>query len=129
MQRYAEQAGKSSLAQRIVGILGAILPGSTAGNLARLGIRIGAGTVLMKYSRDDEAQADAVSAVIMYKAGFNPKAMAEFFQKLEQVDSEPAAENLCEQQRDVRRREATLVLGQPSFLLRWPNNPTDRPHY
>jgi beta-barrel assembly-enhancing protease len=84
MQHSAKQAGKASLAQGIVGILGAVLPGNTAGDVARLGIQIGAGTVFMKYSRDDEAQADAVGAIIMYGAGFNPKAMAEFFQKLEQ---------------------------------------------
>ena len=84
MQHSAKQAGKASLAQGILGILGAVLPGSTAGDIARLGIQIGAGTVFMKYSRDDEAQADAVGAIIMYEAGFNPRAMAEFFQKLEQ---------------------------------------------
>jgi Zn-dependent protease with chaperone function len=84
MQHSAKQVAKASLAQGIAGILGAILPGNTAGNIARLGIQIGAGTVFMKYSRDDEAQADAVGAIIMYEAGFNPRAMAEFFQKLEQ---------------------------------------------
>jgi hypothetical protein len=40
--------------------------------------------VLMKYSRSDEAQADSVGAIILYKAGYNPKAMADFFQKLEE---------------------------------------------
>jgi len=38
--------------------------------------------VILKYSREDEAQADAVGAIIMYKAGFNPQAMADFFQML-----------------------------------------------
>ncbi|HKV27675.1 MAG TPA: M48 family metallopeptidase, partial [Candidatus Acidoferrales bacterium] len=84
MQHSAKRVGKTSVARSILGILGAILPGNTAGNIARLGIQIGAGTVLMKYSRDDEAQADAVGAIIMYKAGFDPKAMAQFFEKLEQ---------------------------------------------
>jgi len=84
MQHSAKQAANASLAQGILGILGAVLPGNTAGDIARLGIQIGAGTVFMKYSRDNEAEADAVGAIIMYEAGFNPKAMAEFFQKLEQ---------------------------------------------
>jgi hypothetical protein len=39
--------------------------------------------MLMKYSRADEAQADSVGAIIMYKAGYNPKAMADFFSILE----------------------------------------------
>ena len=60
-----------------------MLPGTPAGNIARLGVQIGAGTIFMRYSRKDEAQADAVGAIIMYKAGYNPKSLAEFFQKLE----------------------------------------------
>src|SRR5205823_418915 len=34
------------------------------------------------YSRGDEAQADAVGAIILWKAGINPVALADFFQKL-----------------------------------------------
>jgi len=83
MQHSAKQAPKQEIAQVIAGIAGAVLGGSTAGNLAKLGIQFGAGTMLMKYSRADEAQADAVGAIIMYKAGYNPKAMADFFTTLE----------------------------------------------
>ncbi|HYL15412.1 MAG TPA: M48 family metallopeptidase [Terriglobales bacterium] len=83
MQHSVKQASKESVAQVVLGVLGGVLPGGTAGNLARLGIQIGAGTMFLKYSRGDEAQADAVGAIIMYKAGYNPRAMAEFFQKLE----------------------------------------------
>ena len=85
LQHSAKRAGNASLAQGILGILGGVLPNNAVGNITRLGIQIGAGTVFMKYSRDDEAQADAVGAIIMYEVGFNPKAMAEFFQKLEQI--------------------------------------------
>src|SRR5438128_3676182 len=41
MQHSAKQAGKTSTLQGIAGILGAILPGTTAGNIARLGIQLG----------------------------------------------------------------------------------------
>ncbi len=84
MQHSAKQAPKAAVAQIFAGIAGAVLGGSAAGNLARMGIQFGAGTLLMKYSRHDEAQADSVGAIIMYKAGYNPKAMADFFTKLEQ---------------------------------------------
>src|SRR5947209_2954901 len=84
MQHSAKQAPKATWAQIIAGLGGAVLPQSGLGNLARMGVQIGAGTMLMKYSRKDEAQADAVGAIIMYRAGYNPKAMADFFQKLEQ---------------------------------------------
>ena len=83
MQHSAKQAGKTSTLQGLAGILGAVLPGNAAGNIARLGIQLGAGTLSLKYSRSDEAQADAVGAIIAYRAGYNPKGMADFFQKLE----------------------------------------------
>jgi Zn-dependent protease with chaperone function len=82
MQHSAKQAPKQEWAN-IIGALGGLFGGSTAGNLARLGIQIGAGTLLMRYSRKDESQADAVGAIIMYKAGYNAQAMADFFEKLE----------------------------------------------
>jgi hypothetical protein len=82
MQHSAKQAPKASVAQIIAGLAGAVLPQSGLGNLARMGVQIGAGGVLMKYSRGDEAQADSVGAIIMYKAGYNPQAMADFFETL-----------------------------------------------
>ena len=84
MQHSAKQASKQSLTQGLAGLLGAILPGGVGGNLARLGVQLGTGFISLKYSRKDEAQADAGGAIITYKAGYNPKAMADFFKKLEQ---------------------------------------------
>jgi hypothetical protein len=84
MQHSAKQAPKAEMAQIIAGLAGAVLGGSVGGRLASMGIQFGAGTMLMKYSRGDEAQADAVGAIIMYKDGYNPQAMADFFTKLEQ---------------------------------------------
>ena len=83
MQHSAKQAPKQEWAN-ILGSLGGLL-GGTAGDLAKMGIQFGAGTFLMRYSRQDEAQADAVGAIIMYKAGYNPREMAVFFQNLEKV--------------------------------------------
>jgi len=82
MQHSAKQAGKAQWTS-LLGALGGLFGGGAAGNLARIGIQLGAGTLMMKYSRGDEAQADAVGAIIMYKAGYNPKALADFFEKLE----------------------------------------------
>ncbi len=86
MQHSAKQMGKESTLQGLAGLAGAILGGSNSmwAGLARAGIQIGAGTVMLKYSRGDEAQADAVGAIIMYKAGFNPIELANFFETLAQ---------------------------------------------
>jgi len=81
MQHSAKQAGKAQWAG-LLGALGGLFGNGTGASLARLGIQLGAGTLMMKYSRGDEAQADAVGAIIMYKAGYNPRALADFFEKL-----------------------------------------------
>jgi predicted Zn-dependent protease len=84
MRHSAKMAVKQSYAQGIAGVLGAILGSGVAGSVARLGLGLGVGSYLLKYSRTDEAQADAGGAVIMYRAGYNPVEMANFFKKLEQ---------------------------------------------
>ena len=84
MQHSVKQASKQSMTQGLLGVLGSVLGSGTVGSLARAGIGIGAGVLSLKYSRGDEAQADAVGAIIMYKAGYDPKALPAFFQKLEQ---------------------------------------------
>ena len=53
------------------------------GQLAQLGIGLGANSVLLKYSRDAESDADLLGARMMAKAGYNPMEMARFFEKLE----------------------------------------------
>jgi predicted Zn-dependent protease len=83
MQHSAKQLGKAQWTSLLAGIAGAVMPQSGLGDLARMGIQFGAGTVMMKYSRSDEAQADSVGAIIMYKAGYNPKALSDFFTMLE----------------------------------------------
>jgi hypothetical protein len=52
------------------------------GQLAQYGIQFGAQGLMLKYSRSDESQADAVGTIILYKAGYDPQAMADFFKTL-----------------------------------------------
>ena len=84
MQHSAKQQDKSSLLQGLAELAGAAAGnlGGIAGTAAQTGIQLGAGSLLLKYSRGDEAQADAVGAIILWKAGINPIALADFFQKL-----------------------------------------------
>ena len=86
MQHSIKQMKKQQLQQGVVGILGAVLgqSGGTTAALARLGIGLGSGMLSLKYSRSDEAQADSVGAVLMYKVGYQPVELAQFFQTLEQ---------------------------------------------
>jgi Zn-dependent protease with chaperone function len=93
MQHSAKQAGKAELTAGLAGlagaILGATLGGGLVGQLAQAGIQFGAQGIILKYSRTDEAQADEVGAIILYKAGYNPQALADFFQKLGSQAGQP----------------------------------------
>jgi len=92
MQHSAKQAGKAQTTGLIAGIAGAVLGGAVggmAGELGQMGINMGAQGLMLKYSRSDESQADAVGAIILYKAGYNPQAMADFFKKLESEGGSP----------------------------------------
>ena len=78
-----KQGTTQAAGQILGGLLGAVF-GGAAGALANMGAQLGAGVISMRYSRADEAQADAVGAIIMYKAGYNPIRLAQFFLRLEQ---------------------------------------------
>jgi predicted Zn-dependent protease len=84
MQHSAKQAGKAQTTSMIAGIASAVMGGrgGMIGQLGQMGIQMGAQGLMMKYSRGDESQADAVGATILYKAGYNPQGMADFFQTM-----------------------------------------------
>lgn len=69
----------------IIATLGGAMAGggSMLGNLAQLGIGLGANSVLMKYSRGAESDADLLGMHTMAKAGYDPIEMARFFEKLQ----------------------------------------------
>ncbi|HET7099955.1 MAG TPA: M48 family metallopeptidase, partial [Terriglobia bacterium] len=85
MQHSIKQMQKNQVPNAIAGlgqILGQMI-GGVGGAVASIGGQLGGGMLSMKYSRSDEAQADAVGAIIMYKAGYDPRQMAVFFETLE----------------------------------------------
>jgi hypothetical protein len=89
MQHSAKQAGKGQTTSMLAGVAAAVLGGTVGqkagglvGQLGQMGIQMGAQGLLMKYSRNDESQADAVGAVILYKAGYNPQSMVDFFKTM-----------------------------------------------
>jgi len=90
MQHSAKQAHKEETTGILAGIADAALgatvggkAGGMVGQVGQMGIQMGAQGLMLKYSRSDESQADAVGAMILYKAGYNPQAMADFFKTLE----------------------------------------------
>src|SRR5712671_7962820 len=77
------QASKAQLAQGAAGIFGGLFGGSTGGALLTEGVTLGAGGLLLRYSRSDETQADVMGTQALYDSGYDPRAMAQFFEKLE----------------------------------------------
>jgi hypothetical protein len=77
------QASKTQLAQGAAGIFGGLFGGSTGGDLLTEGVALGAGGLLLRYSRGDETQADVMGTQVLYDTDYDPRAMAQFFEKLE----------------------------------------------
>ncbi len=77
------QASKAQMLQGAAGIFGGLFGGSTGGALLTQGVALGAGGVLLHYSRSDETQADVLGTQALYDTGYDPRAMAQFFEKLE----------------------------------------------
>jgi hypothetical protein len=89
MQHSAKQAGKAQTTGMLAGIASAVLGGTVGnkagglvGQLGQMGLQVGAQGLMMKYSRNDESQADTVGSVILYKAGYNPQGMVDFFKTM-----------------------------------------------
>lgn len=83
LRHGTNQASKANLIQLPAMLAGAVTGGSMIGQLAELGIGFGASSVLLKFSRNAERDADLLGARMMAGAGYNPIEMARFFEKLE----------------------------------------------
>jgi hypothetical protein len=80
LRHGTNQASKAYLAQAGLGILGGLLGRkSNASQIVGSIGGVGLNAVFLKFSRDDEYQADAVGAEMMAKSGYDPVAMATFF--------------------------------------------------
>jgi predicted Zn-dependent protease len=87
----ASKAGKYQLGQVGAQILGAII-GGTAGEVVSQGGQLYLGARFLKYSREYEKQADILGAQIMARSGYDPRAMATMFQRIEREGGNRAPE-------------------------------------
>lgn len=110
MQHSAKQMQKNAVPSIIAGlgqVLGSMI-GGVGGAIASVGGQLGGGLLSMKYSRADESQADAVGAIIMYRAGYNPKALASFFERLASDTGSGGPQFLSDHPNPGNREEAIL---------------------
>ena len=83
LRHGTNQASKAEFANGVLGIADGIFGGSTGGALlSKLGA-FAAGGVLLRYSRTAESQADVMGTQVLYDSGYDPRALAQFFEKLE----------------------------------------------
>jgi predicted Zn-dependent protease len=79
----ASQISKGMIANGLLGLLGAVLGNAGGARTAQTGAQVIAGGYMMKFSRDDEREADRVGAEILRRAGWDPRGMLEFLQILQ----------------------------------------------
>jgi hypothetical protein len=94
LRHGTNQASKAYIAQAGLSILGGIIGGNRSNTdeiVNALG-GFGLNALFLKYSRDDESEADAFGAKIMADAGYDPLEMADFFEKLRQAEARDPSE-------------------------------------
>src|SRR5213593_2095523 len=83
LRHGTHQASKAYMTQAGLGILGGLLGrGGNSGQVIQAVGGLGLNALFLKFSRDMEYQADTVGAQIMARSGYDPRAMADFFQVL-----------------------------------------------
>jgi len=83
LRHGTNQATKAYAWQVPLGVLGGALGNNAVGAVAQAIGGFAVNSVLLKYSRTAESQADILGTQILYDSGYDPRAMAQFFEKIE----------------------------------------------
>jgi predicted Zn-dependent protease len=78
----ADQITKGLVANGLLGLLGAMLGNDGGARAAQVAAQVLAGGYMLKFSRDDEREADRVGARIMRQAGWDSREMIAFMEIL-----------------------------------------------
>src|SRR5262245_15304830 len=73
---------------QLAGQIGGAVVGGAAGSYIAQGSQFGLGTMLLRYSRDVEKQADIMGAQIMARAGYDPRELAHMFETIQKQSQE-----------------------------------------
>ena len=86
-QHAAERITKQLVANGLIGTMGALLGNDRSAQRAQLGARLLAGGYMLKFSRQDEREADDVGAVMVRRAGWDARQMVGFMENLAREQS------------------------------------------
>jgi Zn-dependent protease with chaperone function len=67
---------------QLAGMIGGAAVGGAAGSAIAQGSQFGLGTILLRYSRDFEKQADLLGVQMMARAGYDPRALGRMFETI-----------------------------------------------
>ena len=114
----ADQLTKNLVANGLLGLLGALLGNDGGARAAQAAAQVLAGGYMLKFSRDDEKDADRVGARIMKRAGWDPREMVAFMEMLRrQQGRDPASVTVFLSSHPAPGERAELLrreLGKPS---------------
>lgn len=97
VQRHGTRAATKQMAAQLpLAAIGGILGGGTLGQMVTQGISFGVGSYFLKNSREAEKEADLLGTDIMYDTGYDPHAMAQFFEKIKQQGGSPSLQFLSD---------------------------------
>jgi hypothetical protein len=89
LRHGTHQISRAYVAQAPLAVLGGVLGAGSMGSiLGQLGVGFGLNSLFLKYSRDSESQADLMGTQILHDSGYNPRAMVDFFEKLQTASKE-----------------------------------------
>ncbi|MEN9360848.1 MAG: hypothetical protein RL095_2383 [Verrucomicrobiota bacterium] len=98
----ATQATAAELGLKIAGIF-AEQKGGVASKAAVEGAKLGAPLLLLKYSRKQESAADEIGAILMAKAGYDPRAAIPFWRRMAAIGGQKPPELLSTHPSDETR--------------------------
>jgi hypothetical protein len=101
----AAKQQKVGLIAGIGQIAAGVLLGGAAGQIAQQGIGMTAGLGFLKMSRGAEKEADLMGVGILYDAGYDPRAMSQFFETLQAKYGEGSAQFLSDHPNPGNRTE------------------------
>jgi predicted Zn-dependent protease len=83
LRHGTHRMSKANIIQGPAKVIAVLNSFTLIGRLANVGLGLALDGVFLKNSREDEAEADALGTHIMSEAGYDPVALAHFFEKLE----------------------------------------------
>src|SRR5215831_16949580 len=129
LRHGTHQISRAYVAQAPLAVLGGVLGAGSMGSiLGQLGVGFGLNSLFLKYSRDAESQADLMGTQILHDSGYDPKAMVNFFEKLQAQSKEKTSQFFSDHPVPENRisnvqKEIEKLGGAPANAL------TDSPDY